>query len=168
MPIKGTFELPQRFFEKLSFNPDDPESCVLWTGSLTRDGYGQFNWRGKTWPSHRIRWTSERGVIPKNKILCHKCDTPNCVRLDHIFLGTYKENSQDMSSKGRTAVQKNPDLYKGTGNPHAKLNEDKVREIRKLHKEGLSKHEIADRFNISTSLVYLVYSRRTWGHVTDE
>jgi hypothetical protein len=39
-------------------------------------------------------------------VVCHRCDTPQCINPDHLFLGTKKENAEDCSRKGRTSGQK--------------------------------------------------------------
>jgi predicted DNA-binding protein (UPF0251 family) len=53
----------------------------------------------------------------------------------------------------------------GSKNPSAILNEDDVREIRKLHAEGVQGTEIAKRFNVSSGTIYNVVKRRNWKHL---
>ena len=50
-------------------------------------------------------------------------------------------------------------------NPHRKLTPEKVREIRKLRKEGWYEREVAERFGVNEYTVYSICSRRTWRHV---
>jgi len=42
------------------------------------------------------------GPIKQGLYLCHHCDNPYCVRPTHWFLGTQKDNMQDMARKGRS------------------------------------------------------------------
>jgi hypothetical protein len=51
--------------------------------------------------AHRIAWELTNGPIPAGLFVCHHCDTPGCVRPDHLFLGTAQENMQDASRKDR-------------------------------------------------------------------
>lgn len=50
---------------------------------------------------HRYSYTMNVGPIAKGLFVCHKCDTPLCVRPDHLFLGSQQENLDDMARKGR-------------------------------------------------------------------
>jgi len=56
--------------------------------------------RGKQ--QYLSRWVYEEFVGPlKGLIVCHKCDNGSCINPEHLFLGTYKDNTQDAISKGR-------------------------------------------------------------------
>jgi hypothetical protein len=51
----------------------------------------------------RKKWKEKYGELKKLQFLCHKCDQIYgvCVNLDHVFVGSPKENIQDMIKKGR-------------------------------------------------------------------
>jgi hypothetical protein len=79
--------------------------CVMWTGSVDKDGYGKFaTGPGGGQKHHRPhRWIFERlrGPIPDGLVLMHTCDRPGCVNVDHLVVGTQKENIHDAIAKGR-------------------------------------------------------------------
>lgn len=80
------------------------EGCWLWTGPGDRRGYGQFfPKQGIHLIAHRYSWELVNGPVPEGLFVCHHCDTPPCVRPDHLFLGTPKDNHDDMVRKGRHA-----------------------------------------------------------------
>src|SRR5262245_52091786 len=75
------------------------ETCWLWTGAKHEFGYGLINKGGaggRILRAHRVIWEWTNGPIPKGFFVCHHCDVPACVRPDHLFLGTNKDNVQDM------------------------------------------------------------------------
>lgn len=93
--------------------------------------------------------------------VCHKCDNPSCVNPAHLFLGDPSVNHLDCLAKGRFPVSYN----KGARNPNAALNEDKVREIRRL-KGTATYEEIGKRVGASKDAVTKVLTGMTWKYVT--
>ncbi len=81
--------------------------CQLWIGTVTKStGYGEIKVDGKKTTSHRAMWIAHRGEIPTGMVVMHKCDIRTCVNLDHLSIGSRKENSIDMSKKGRGSFNK--------------------------------------------------------------
>jgi len=78
----------------------DPVSgCWIWQASTQRQGYGLACYRNRVWLAHRLAWTGAHGPIPAGKILCHRCDERRCVNPDHLFLGTWQVNMDDLKAK---------------------------------------------------------------------
>lgn len=84
------------------------DGCIVWNGAKSRGGYGNlsvtFACEKKTRIAyaHRILWELTHNVkLERGQCVCHRCDNPSCVNIDHLFLGTHKDNTQDMMRKGR-------------------------------------------------------------------
>ena len=101
-----------------------------------------------------------KGEITEGMEVCHTCDNPSCVRPSHLFLGSSKDNSQDMKSKDRH--------LKGSRNGNSKLNDSKVREIHKMNKQGLSQMKIAKAFGVGQATVWKILKGERWGHIFKE
>jgi len=54
----------------------------------------------------------------------------------------------------------------GTGNPRAKLTDDKVRKLRARRADGLTYRQLAAEFGISDVSACAAVTRKTWAHVT--
>jgi hypothetical protein len=56
--------------------------------------------RQTTFPCHRLQWMRLRGD-PGELLVMHTCDNRPCINPDHLMIGTYQDNHDDMRSKGR-------------------------------------------------------------------
>lgn len=90
--------------EKFWSQVEKTDSCWRWTGRTKRHffGYGVFRFYGRNVNTHRVSWILTHGEIPNGLCVLHKCDVPECVNPDHLFLGTHADNCKDRHAKGRT------------------------------------------------------------------
>lgn len=75
--------------------------CWEWPFAKRPNGYGQRTYKGKTWGAHKAAFDEAYGPVPRGIWVLHICDNRLCVRPSHLFLGTPKDNQQDMVNKGR-------------------------------------------------------------------
>lgn len=115
------------------------EHCVLWTGRVNDNGYGQ---RGKTLV-HREALGKKLGrPVHADLDACHTCDVRLCFNPDHLYEGTRRQNMADCTERGRH--------NKPSGETHwtAKLSAADVIEVRRLAGEGRNYGEIGRRFRV--------------------
>jgi len=79
----------------------DRSECIEWAGNRLKAGYGRRKINGKHYLAHRLVWEVVNGEIPPGLCVLHRCDNPPCVNIDHLFLGTLKDNADDMLIKRR-------------------------------------------------------------------
>jgi hypothetical protein len=131
------------------------DGCWLWKASKTRNGYGQVSIRGRVLKAHRVAYEFTRGPIPLGLFACHKCDNRACVRPDHLFLGTPRDNIQDAVQKGRMCA--------GERQWCAKLTGEQVVDIRRRYAEGGITHKaLAREFGVSSATICLIVTGKKW------
>ena len=139
--------------------PEPNSGCWLWLGAVNAWGYGTIRIDGKTLLAHRVSWMENRGPIPEENIVCHSCDIPSCLNPDHLWLGTDKENSDDMYRKGRNRQ------LRGEAHRSAVLTEDQAKEIIKRLKAGEKGYKIARSIGCTINIVQLIKDNRSWKHL---
>ena len=183
-------------YNKLLFTCEKSGQCLETTQrSYTKNGYKEYPkiWDGKKHiRGNRLVWQYYNGIIPEGLCILHTCDNPWCVNINHLFIGTQKNNAQDRENKGRGnkatgdnngarvhpekllrginhPLVKNPKLIPHNGNhPSSKLIPDEVRYIRKNFKLGCKVNgakSLARKFNVSDMTIHKIIKNKSWKHL---
>ena len=135
--------------------PEPNSGCWLWTANYDKGGYGRIKYKGRDIGAHRASWIIYRGSIPPGAFVCHKCDVPECINPDHLYLGNHRENMQDKCTRNRQA--------RGEGNGQSKLTSEQVLQIKsdpRIHRI------IAASYGIHRVTVSKIKRGKKWGHLT--
>lgn len=186
-------DIVERFFRYVNTTPTE-RGCLLWQGHSTKAGYGLFRVnttrsgpRRNMTCAHRIAWEIENGPIPGRLKCLHSCDTPPCVNIKHLFVGTQKENIADARRKGRLATgerhglrkhpesiargekhgsQTHPELIaRGENVGTSKLTTDTVIEIRKQVSSGITQKAMSEKYKVSRATICNIMKRKVWNHI---
>lgn len=83
--------------DRLEAHTDRGDGCWIWTGGMSRGGYGAMGVDGRMLPAHRVAYELEYGPIAPGLVIDHKCFTHSCVRPDHLQSVTHKQNIENRS-----------------------------------------------------------------------
>ena len=120
----------------------------MWTGALNSGGY-PVTWKdNKTVYMHRYIMKAQKG-----EIVLHTCDNPSCINPNHLKIGTYKENSQDMVAKNRQAI--------GERCGNSKFTQEVVDSIRKLQGTSSSR-KVGLQYGMSKTNVLDIWNNNIW------
>jgi len=150
--VTSLFVAKERIENKVERIPEG--GCWVWMGTTTVRGYGQLIKDTKKLSAHRASYEAFVGPIPKGMNVCHTCDNVSCVNPNHLFLGTQKQNLQDMARKGRST--------RGEKSPSAKLTEEQVNQIRMMDETCSF---ISKIFNVSVSAISAIKRKERWSYV---
>ncbi len=141
---------PREFWEQVT-----PAGCWEWTGARDRDGYGQTRIGMKRVKAHRKAWEILHGPIPAGLHVLHRCDNPPCVRPDHLWIGTERDNQHDKWAKGRGVLRHG-----------LKFSPEQIRDIRIRYATGtIRQRDLASEYNTDQATISEVIRRKTYAWV---
>jgi len=144
--------LEERFKRKLT--KPDKNGCIKWLGWKNHDGYGKFSIGKKYKFAHRMAYELYVEKIPQDKNVLHKCDVRDCCNIEHLYIGTQKENNIDAHTRKRRSS-------KGSRNGYAQLNEKDVKYI-KSQLGKISVAQLARDYDVSESCIHDIKHGRSW------
>lgn len=129
------------------------DDCWNWTAALSQRGRPVFSPQvcrklGISYLAYRISWILSNGVIPWGKNVLHSCDNPRCCNPRHLWLGTSRDNTQDMFNKGRSGK--------------SKLSPDQVLKIRE---DPRPRRIIAKENGVTLNMIQKIKSRHSWSQL---
>lgn len=152
--------LEERFWEKVNIIYDET-SCWEFTGAKHQFGYGIFR------ESIEKNEVAHRAILKflnidiTEKVVCHKCDNPPCVRPSHLFVGTQKDNIKDMYSKNRQNLSRSKGASpRGEAHGRSKLS---LKEVKEIRISNLKVKDLSNIYNISIRHIYRIKNNERWG-----
>ncbi len=145
LPIGFNTTFRRRFWEKVL----KTDGCWFWKAKITKSGYGEVSTgikQKRTMRAHVASWLLHGETIPKGQIVCHTCDSRACVRPDHLWVGTNKENTIDACRKQRWKI---------------KLTWEIAQQIRESYPVIPAK-ELARMYGIHATTVFRIINRQRW------
>jgi len=142
-----------RFWAKVRRGTDS--ECWEWIAHRNRDGYGHIYIAKRLLRAHRVSWVIAFGNIEDGACVLHRCDNPSCVNPKHLFIGTHKDNVEDMRNKGRQRWIK-------AGEKRIKLSREQVEMLRGDKANGASSTQLAAKYGISRSHARRIANGTKW------
>lgn len=155
----GTEKDIERFKSKIL---PQVNGCWHYNGAKFPDGYGAFWYQGTTKGAHQFSAYHLAGFKHTPGLqICHRCDNPNCINPNHLFLGTTQENTKDRDLKGRTA--------RGSRVGTSIYNESILKQIKDEFKitpyyRGIFR-DLSKKHNVSYGVVWYLCKDKSWAHI---
>ena len=116
--------------------------CWIWQLATDEDGYGKTTLNGVPQMAHRVYYERYVGPIPNGLLLDHLCRVRCCVNPEHLEPVDTLENTR-----------------RGL---NCKITPDDALAIRELHEQGLNYPQIALRYGLTKSAIYMIVKGKVW------
>lgn len=134
----------------------ETDECIIWPMYVMKNGYGQVGTDEGMKLSHRYSCELNHGKPPDDKPqAAHSCGNRACINKRHLSWKSQAENEEDKIKHGTWFTR-----ISG-----AKLDADKVVEIRRMYDGGVNNAEISRVLSVPKSTVEKVALRKTWKHI---
>jgi DNA-binding XRE family transcriptional regulator len=121
---------------------------IIISHAPNNSGYCNFTRDNKTQLIHRYIYIKHYGDISENMVVMHKCDNRKCINIDHLQLGTPKENTKDMFTKQREGKQMRKQItFKNC-----------IKELRE--QQGLNQTQLAKLVSISPNYLSMLENNK--------
>ncbi len=155
---------PTPLYERWLDKVEKTDTCWLWRGAIKNGGYGVVN-RGARGEgvvrAHVFAYSWFRGPVPAGMDVRHLCHVPNCVRPDHLELGTRRQNMADSMRAGRRLGPRRPP--QGERNANSKLT---VADVLAIRADSRLLREVAADYGVTMSTISSIRRGSSWQHVT--
>ena len=136
--------------------------CKEHTQNHERYGRKWCSVRKNTIGLHTYTWEQHNGPVPKGMMIRHTCHNKKCYNIDHLIIGTHKDNMNDMVLADRQA--------KGIQNGKSVITAEQAQEIWDLKPRGTKAPNgyiinLRNRYNCSQIVFYDIWRGKTWTHV---
>lgn len=130
-----------------------------------KDGYVRIRYNGKPDRLFRVLYQQKYGEISKGLVLRHLCNNAWCVNIEHLKVGTYKKNCEDMIKCGRSRKGKQNIKIRGENNHANKLTEEDVKEI---YLSDLGCTTLSKKYNVSPTNIRYIKKGLQWRWLTEK
>lgn len=140
------------------FNELSEKECWEWNGQLNDSQYGILTCgRGYSFRAHRFSMSMCIGnAIPDHLVVLHKCDNPKCVNINHLLLGTQKENMEDCKVKKRNS---SPPTRYGEDHHNSKFSKN---DLLNIISDKRKYKDIANQYGVCEETIGRVKRNTTW------
>lgn len=151
-----------RFWNNVDIRGDD--DCWNWLSGKDTAGYGIFALSRKATKAHRLSYLLTNGTLLKDLLVCHICDNRPCVNPNHLILGTYFDNMQDVKQRQRRDYKS----ITGQNNANTVLTDDLVNDIRVRYAIGYTLDKLAQIYSfVNRGSIYRIIKGVTWKHLLE-
>jgi len=140
------------------------KGCWIWLGCTGGTSpYGLIWWNGKQRLAHKVAFEISGRTLKVGQCVLHHCDNPICVRPDHLWAGTQKENMHDCVQKGRFArgLALNHPPQNGELNYNARLLDIQIVEMRRLFADGWTQADLMRKFETTRANVHVIVRNKS-------